>query len=593
MTEMESTEIKLSGISVSPGICIGKAYLVDNGGVDVVERYLIEPSEIKNEVKRFKSAVKRAKDELRAIIDNTPEDFRRQSRILETQEVLLKDKMLYGRTIETIEKESINAEWALKSVVTGIKSIFQNMTDPYLKDREADVVHLSGRIMRNLMGADQVNISKIDKRVILVAPDLSPADTSQINLERIKGFVTEKGGKASHTGIIARTLQIPAVLGLENATSLIHNDDIIIIDGKSGHVIINPADETLIEYEERKEDYDKRKAIINRKGRLPAETIDGFSIGVLGNMELPGEVVSVHSAGGEGVGLYRTEFEFMNRERFPSEEELFDSYSDVVSVMAPMPVTIRTLDINGDKALGPGFATDEINPALGLRGIRYCLRRPDVFKTQLRAILRASTFGKVKIMFPMVSTYTEVIESKKILTEVADSLEKENVSFDRDVKIGVLIEVPSAVIMADLLASEVDFFSVGTNDLIQYSFAIDRGNKDVLYLFQPLDPAVLRMLKHLAEVAKGRGINISVCGEMASYPIHVPILLGIGMDELSMNPQSIPAVKNMIRSIKMDDTRRFMQTALKQTSATNVYKLLLETYGHLLPDKFDIINNDE
>jgi phosphotransferase system enzyme I (PtsI) len=371
MAEREYTEIKLSGISVSPGICIGKAYLVDNGGVDVVEKYLIEVSQLKNEIKRFKTAVKKSKDELRAVIENTPEDFRRHTRILETQEVLLKDKMLYGRTIETIEKEHVNAEWALKTVVLGIKSIFQNMDDPYLKEREADVVHLSERIMLNLKGAEQINIGKIDKRVILVAPDLSPADTSQINLERIKGVVTEKGGKASHTGIIARTLGIPAVLGLDKATSLIHNDDIIIVDGKAGHVIVHPSEETLLEFEERKGEYHRRKAIINREGRFPAETADGFRIGVLGNMELPEEVASVRSAGGDGIGLYRTEFEYLNRPSFPSEEELFASYSDVVSVMAPKPVTIRTLDINGDKVPAPGSEIVEINPALGLRGIRY------------------------------------------------------------------------------------------------------------------------------------------------------------------------------------------------------------------------------
>ncbi len=588
MEATETSEIILNGISVSPGICIGKAYLVDQNGVDVIQKYTLEGSRVKDEVKRFKAAVKKSKDELRAIIENTPKDFHLHSRILETQEALLKDKMLYGRIIETIEKKRVNAEWALKTVVSGIKTIFQNMDDPYLKERKTDIVHLSDRITRNLAGKDPVDIAKIDKRVILVASDLSPADTSQINLERIKGFATEKGGKASHTGIIARTLEIPAVLGLDNATAIIHNDDIIILDGKSGIVIIHPSEETLLEYTELKEEYGRRKAIINRKGRLPAETVDGVQVGVLGNIELPEEVVSVRSAGGEGVGLYRTEFAYMNRSSFPDEEELFESYSDVVSVMAPRPVTIRTLDINGDKALAPGSEFTEINPALGLRGIRYCLKRTDVFKTQLRAILRAATSGNVKIMFPMVSTYTEVIESKRILAEVAASLEKDNLPFQRDIKIGVLIEVPSAVFMADLLASEVDFFSVGTNDLIQYSFAIDRGNKDVLHLFQPLDPAVLRMLKHLADVARAKGIKISVCGEMASYPIHIPILLGLGMDELSMNPQSIPAVKSMIRSLKIEDIRLFVKTVLKQTSAIDVYKLLLDTYGDLLPDKIYI-----
>ena len=585
MEATETQEIKLRGISASPGICIGKAYLVDQYGVNVVRKYTIADTLVKSEVKRFKAAVKKSKDELRAIIKNTPKDFQMHSRILETQEALLKDKMLYDRTIETIETEKNNAEWALNKVVSGITSIFQKMEDPYLKERKTDITQLSDRIARNLAGMDPVDIAKIDKRVILVASTLSPAETSQMNLERIKGFVTERGGKASHTGIIARTLEIPAVLGLDNATSQIRNDDIIILDGNTGTVVIHPQEETLLEYTELKEEYARRRAKINREGRLPAETADGFRVEILGNIELPEEVVSVRSAGGDGVGLYRTEFAYMNRSNFPDEEELLESYSDVVSVMAPKPVTIRTLDINGDKALAPGSDFAEVNPALGLRGIRYCLKRKDVFKTQLRAILRAATLGPVKIMFPMVSTYTEVIESKKILAEVAESLEKDNIPYQREIEIGVLIEVPSAVFMADLLATEVDFFSIGTNDLIQYSFAIDRGNKDVLYLFQPLDPAVLRMLKHLADVARDKGIKISVCGEMASYPIHIPILLGIGMDELSMNPQSIPAVKSMIRSLNIEDIRQFVQKVLEQTSAIDVYKLLLDTYGDLLPEK--------
>ncbi len=584
MMDTRNGEIRLKGITASPGICIGKAYLVDKG-VEVVEKYFIEQSHLKREIKRFKAAVKKSKDELREIIENTPEDFRQHARILETQEVLLKDKMLYGRTIETIEKEHVNAEWALKKVVSSVKSIFQSMDDAYLRERGADIVHVSDRIMRNLVGSDPVQIGKIDKRVILVAPDLSPAETSQINLERVMGFVTEKGGKASHTGIIARTLEIPAILGLDNATSLIQNDEVIIVDGTTGQVIIQPTEQTLVEFEERILRYEEHKAVVARSGQLPAETVDGFCLQVMGNIELPEEVVAVHNYGGDGIGLYRTEFQYLSRATLPSEEELFDKYSDVVQVMAPKPVTIRTLDINGDKAIPSGSGSIELNPALGLRGIRYCLKRPAIFKTQLRAILRAAAVGNVRIMFPMLSTYTEILESKKMLDEAAESLDKEGATFNRDIKIGVLVEVPSAVIMADLLATEVDFLSIGTNDLIQYSLAIDRGNKQVAHLFQPLDPAILRMLKHMADVAKEQDIKLFVCGEMAGYPIHIPILLGMGMDELSMNPQAIPAVKSMIRSLKIEDTRPFVKEVLKQTSATKVFRLLEKTYGDLLPNK--------
>ncbi len=585
MPKKDPKEIKLNGVGASPGICIGRAYLVDKKGVDVVEKYVIDEDRLQDEIKRFKAAVKKTRDKLREIIKDTPEKLRQQAYILETHMLLLKDKMLYGKTIKTIKKERVNAEWSLRKVVANIKSMFQDMSDPYLRERAADIDHISDRIMRNLVGAEQVNIGDINQRVILVAHSLSPAETSQIQRERVKGFVTDRGGKASHTGIIARALEIPAVLGLDNVTGMIQNDDLIIIDGTAGIVVINPREKTLIKFEERQSRYEEYKAVIIQSSHLPAETVDGFHMQVMGNIELPEEAVSVHSYGGDGIGLYRTEFQYLSRTDFPGEHELFDKYKDVIEVMTPKPVTIRTLDINGDKALAQTSDFDEPNPALGLRGIRYCLKKTDVFKTQLKAILRAAVFGNVRIMFPMITTYEEICETKKILDEAADCLEKEGVTFNRDIKVGILIEVPSAVIMADLMAKEVDFFSIGTNDLIQYSMAIDRGNRQVAHLFQPLDPAILRMIKHVADVAKDKGIKVFICGEMAGYPIHVPILLGIGIDELSMNPQSIPAVKSVIRSLNVNDARLFMNDIFKQTTATKVFELLRDNYGNILTDK--------
>ena len=583
-TVTDSGEMLLTGFSASPGICIGKAYLVDKEGVDVVERYFIPESSAKDEVKRFKAAVKKSKDELREIIEETPEDFLQQTSILETQQVLLKDKMLYGKTIETIESESVNAEWALKKVSAEVRSAFQNMSDPYLKERAEDISHLVDRIMRNLVGADQVDIGRIYKRVILVAQDLSPAETSQIQLDRIKGFVTDKGGKASHTGIIARTLEIPAVLGIDNATTSIKNEDVIIVDGTAGKVIVSPDEQTLVEYEERSMRYEQHKAAIARKSRQPAETADGQRIKIMGNIELSEEVVSAINYGADGIGLYRTEFQYMRRAGFPSENELYEKYSDVVDVMAPKPVTIRTLDVNGDKAISPDNGLEEENPALGLRGIRYCLQRPDVFIPQLRAILRAASRGNVRIMIPMITTCEEIIQTKQLLSEVAEALDKEGAEFDSDVKIGALIEVPSAVIMADKIAEEVDFFSIGTNDLIQYTLAIDRGNRQVAHLFRPLDPAILRLLKQITDVATEKDKRVYVCGEMAGYAIHAPILLGLGMNEMSMNPQAIPTVKEMIRSVKMSDTRPLVKEALRLASAEKTFDLLQEAYGSVLAE---------
>ena len=579
-----SGELILKGINASPGICIGKAYLVDKEGVDIVARYYIEEKNLQGEIKRFKAAVKKARDEIRSVIDNSPEELQR-AHILETHLALLKDKMLYGKTIETIESEGVNAEWALKQVVSNLKLVFLGMTDPYLKERASDIVHASDSILRNLVGVKTEKIADIDKRVILVARDLSPADTSQINLEKIMGFITDRGGKASHTGIVAQALEIPAVVGLEYATTRIKSENLIIVDGNSGKVIVNPSEKSLIEYEERKIDYEDYRAVITRESHLRAETTDGIQLEVMANIELPEEVVSVKNYGGDGIGLYRTEFQYMNRSIFPNEEELFEKYQDVVEVMSPKPVTIRTLDINGDKAVANQNGQDEANPALGLRSIRYCLKKPDVFLTQLRAILRAAAFGNVRIMFPMISAYFEICETRKLLDQAAESLEKEGLPYNREIDIGIMIEVPSAVVLADLLADKADFFSIGTNDLIQYALAIDRGNRLVAHLYQPLDPAVIRLIKQVADVARDKGIEVYMCGEMAATAHHIPLLLGLGLNELSMNPQSIPHVKRVIRSLSLTDAQSFVQETLKKRTARGVFGLVKEAYGDILADK--------
>ena len=584
MLNKSEGEMQLHGIGGSPGICIGKAYLVGKEGVDVVEKYFISEENLKKETKRFKKAVKKAKDELSSIIEQTPKKLLLHDSILEAQLVLFKDKMLYGKTIKTIEKEKVNAEWALKKVVSNVKSMFDDMTDTYLQGRAADIIHVSDSIMQNLVGAEKEDIAAIGKRVILVAEDLSPAETSQIQLEKIMGFVTDRGGKTSHTGIIARTLEIPAVLGLDNASRIIKNDDIIIVDGTEGIVIINPNDKTLIQYEERRDRYEAYKAGFTRDSHLPAETVDSVLFQVMGNIELPEEVVSVIRYGGDGIGLYRTEFQYFNRLDFPDEHELFDKYKDVVEVMAPRPVTIRTIDVNADKAIPYASDLEEANPVLGLRGIRYCLKKPDVFKTQLRAILRASAFGKVRVLFPMISCYDEVLHAKRILNQVADSLDKEGVDFDKNMEVGIMIEVPSAAILADIMAKEVDFFSIGTNDLIQYSLAVDRGNTQVAHLYQPLNPAIIRMIKHVADVARDYGLEISMCGEMAGDPVNMTILLGLGMDRFSVNPQSIPIIKSMIRLLNVEDAKLFIKEVLKETTDTGVTELVHNTFGSIIFD---------
>jgi len=583
MSEPVAQEKILKGINASPGICIGKAYLVDKEGVDVVEKYFINAKQLQGEVKRFKAAVKKAGDEFQTVLKNRPEELQRDY-ILETHIALLEDKMLYGRTVETIQAEGVNAEWALKKIVSDLKATFEKMGDTYLKERAADVVHVSDAIMRNLVGIASKNIAAIDKRVILVANDLSPADTSQINLERIMGFITNRGGKASHTGIMAQALEIPAVVGLETATIAIKSDDLIIVDGNTGTVIIDPYEQTLFEYEERKVGYEDYRAVITRESHLRAETTDGTQLEVMANIEFPEEIVSVKNYGGDGIGLYRTEFLYMNRPDFPEEEELFGKYREVVELMDPKPVTIRTLDINGDKAIASQSGLDEANPALGLRAIRYCLRKPDIFRTQLRAILRAAAFGNVRILFPMITVYFEICEAIKALDAAAESLEKDGLPYKREIDIGIMIEVPSAVILADLLAEKADFFSIGTNDLIQYALAIDRGNRNVAHLYQPLDPAVLRLIQRVAEVSREKGIEVYMCGEMAATAHHIPLLLGLGIDELSMNPQSMPRAKRVIRSLSVSDARSLAREALKKKTARGVFKIIQSAYGDIISE---------
>jgi len=585
MTDKTESEVTLYGINASPGICIGQAYLLYNEGVDVVEKYFISKKYLNSEIKRFKVAVKKTKDELDKIIKETPIELRQHTHIIETHVMMLKDKLMYDKVIETCTKELINAEWAVKKVLSNLHEMFKNMPDSYLQARASDIAQVAGRVMSNLVGSNKIDVTSINKKVILVAHDLSPAETSQINLEKVKGLVTDLGGKTSHTSIIAHSLGIPAVPAVGNATDKIKNDDIIIVDGNAGIVIVNPGENTLIRYQKRIAKYEQYKNKISFDSRLKAKTTDGFDIRIMCNIEQPDELGLVFANGGEGIGLYRTEFEYLCSSSFPTEDFQFEKYKHVAESLSPNPVIIRTLDINGDKALTGSQDDKETNPALGLRAIRYCLERPEVFKTQLRAILRAAASGNISILFPMISNFDEIYKAKRFLSETADSLEKERKVFKRDIDIGIMIEVPSAVVLADILADEVDFFSIGTNDLIQYALAIDRGNKDVAHMYNPLNPAVIRMIKQIADVAKSKKIKVHICGEMAADPVNIPILIGLGIHELSMNPQSVPEVKNMIRSISVKDAELSVQTIINQKTCEGVKKVLMDNYGKVFADK--------
>lgn len=581
-TYNKGKNVTLTGIGASVGIAIGKAYVLEKEEDQVIQKRVLRPEEVDSEVTRFKTAVQKAQEHLRKVIQEIPEEYKDQTYILDAHMMILRDRTLYEGAIDQIRQRRINAEQALKITTDKVISNFRKMPDPYFQERKTDIIHVANLIFKNLLGTAHGRMSDIDKRVIIVAHDMSPVETTQIQLERVKAFITETGSPTSHTGIIARSLEIPAILGVEKATDQIKTEDLIIVDGSAGVVIVDPDEETLTDYHERKVQLEAFQAQITRTSHLPAETTDGHRVSVNANITVLEEVVSVIDHGADGIGLYRTEFLYLNESTLPTEAALFENYKELVELMGEREVTIRTLDIGGDKFASSIQWPDEINPALGVRAIRFCLQSPEIFQVQLRAILRAAPFGNVRIMFPMVAQVEEIVQAKQMLDEAAESLEREGLSFKRDIPVGAMVEVPSAVIMADTFAKEVDFFSLGTNDLIQYSFAIDRINKHVANLYQPLHPTVLRMIRQVVDAGKQAGIPVALCGEMGGDVMSLPVLLGLGVDSISMNPVSIPAIKETIRRLSYQDVKVLAQKALREATASKVQNLIEEACGDAL-----------
>lgn len=580
-------EIVLRGVGASPGIAIGRALLVARRPVSVVYRRLAREVDKKAELERFQKALdatllelSHARDELRQ------EGSADYSYILEAQLLILKDKMITDRAKKLIADEGINAEWALSRAVGEAKKAFQRVDDSYLRSRFADVEYVTDQVLRQLTGKDPEPFSEIREKVIVVAHDLSPADTTQMDLDWVLGFVTDMGGPTSHTAIMAQAKAIPAVVGLKRVSSTVQSGDFLIIDGSEGVVIINPEEETLHAYRERQEAYDLYTHQILAEAHLPARTTDGHHVEVEANIELGEEVNTVLNYGAEGIGLYRTEFFYIAQGSLPSEEELFVNFKTVAERLEGRPVTIRTLDIGGDKFASPMELAPEINPALGLRAIRFCLQERGMFKDQLRAILRASAFGKVRVMFPLISGVGELTEAMAVLEECRQELEQRQQAFDPDLEVGIMIEVPSAVAVADLLASRVDFFSIGTNDLIQYSLAIDRVNEKVAHLYQPLHPAVLRMIRQVVDAGHQAGIPVAMCGEMAGDPRAVPLLLGLGLDRLSTNALAIPRVKQVVRLASRRTWRNLAKEALSYPTVREVEQFMERELLRHFPDLF-------
>ena len=577
----------LQGIPASPGIVIGRAWVLsDRGEIKGRFHLLFTEEEQAHEVDRFQAAMDQAHEDLTRLRQEIADEFPDHAHLLELHLFILKDQMLNDETLRLIREEHLNAEWALDQAFEKIKELFRRIGDSYIKGRLADVESVYRRLMGNLTGKESLRSFDSPDPVIIVARDLSPAETTQMTGSTVVGFVTERGGRTSHTAIMAQALEIPAVVGLDNATDEINPGDDIIVDGLLGRVILNPDAEVLEKYRRRQVEFAAFKAEVAQFCTFSAYTLDDHATHILANIELPEEVQLALRSGADGVGLYRTEFLYLRQRHLPTEEELYADYKKVVEAMAPRQVTIRTLDIGGDKFLSTLEYPQEMNPALGLRAIRFCLKEQEIFRIQLKAILRASAYGQVRVMFPLISSIQEIREARRLLQEVQEELKAQGQLFDPRMPVGAMIEVPAAVTLATLLAKETDFFSIGTNDLIQYTLAIDRGNKQVAGLYQPLHPAVLRMIQQVVEAGRSGGIPVAVCGEMAGDPLYLAILLGLGVDELSMNHMAIPMVKKVIRLINYMDAKQMASQAMDMVTVEEINEFAAQEMNRRFPEIF-------
>ena len=577
-------EKKFKGIVASPGIVIGRAYLLDRRKVVVADQK-IQESGVKDEVVRFKNAVEISRNQLEELKQRISKQLGQSHLyVLDTHIMLLEDTKLSEDVIRQITDSHVNAEGALKRAISAIGHAFDLIEDEYLRDRKHDVEQVSERILRNLLGHKQESLADIKEEAIIIAHDLAPSDTLQMRKDKILGFATDVGSRTSHTAILARSLGIPAAVGLERITAEVQTGDVVVLDGLHGIVIVDPDEDTFLSYLKKKRQYKYFEQELEKLKTLPAKTLDNHVIHIQGNIELPEEVETVADHGGIGIGLYRTEFLFLNRDTLPTEDEHYRSYRHVAEKAFPHEVVIRTFDVGGDKLDLPGGFEKEENPALGLRAIRYCLLKSDVFKTQLRGILRATAHGNIKILIPMISSLTELIETKKIIEDVKTELKTQGESFNDKTEIGVMIEIPSAALIADFLAQEATFFSVGTNDLIQYTLAIDRQNEHVAYLYEPLNPAVLRLLRIIADASRKANVKLAMCGEMAGDPMYAAILIGMGFKYLSMNVASIAWVKKVIRSVRMQDAVELAELVMQQSTAALARKTAEEFMEDRFPD---------
>lgn len=574
--------MNLKGIAAAPGYAIGPAFVMKDTHVKV-ERKTLSAAEAKAEVVRFSEIVKQAIEQVKEIQEQARIKMGdEQAEIFESHILVLHDDEFVGRTKEVIEEKSMNAEAALDEVTEELVTFFESMDNEYMNERAADFRDLSKRLHNLLTGVKQTSLSDFEKPVVLITDDLTPSDSAQLDRDRVAGFATNIGGRTSHSAIMARSMEIPAVVGLKDVTERLQDGDMVILDGTTGEMIVKPSAEQIAEYEAKKVSFEKRKSEFKKYLNASSVTADGHQVEVVANIGNPGDAHNAHKNGAEGIGLFRTEFLYMGRTNFPTEEEQFAAYKEVAETFGKdHPIVIRTLDIGGDKELDYLELPKEMNPFLGYRAIRLCLDEQEMFKTQLRAILRASAFGNVKIMYPMIATIVELRAANAILAEVKADLDAAGIAYHKELEVGIMIEIPAAVLVSDQLAKEADFFSIGTNDLVQYTMAADRMNEKVSHLTQPMNPSVLRLIRMVIENAHREGKWVGMCGEMAGNPIAVPLLLGLGLDEFSMSASSVLPARVLMSKISLADAKEVAAKALDMQTAEEIERYVQESFPQI------------
>ncbi|MCX7048202.1 MAG: phosphoenolpyruvate--protein phosphotransferase [Candidatus Sumerlaeota bacterium] len=574
MANASNASLEITGIGVSPGVVYGEALLIDKRSLQIEPR-TIPANKIESEVVAFRQAIEQSRQQIMAIRRRVADVLHEsKAQIYDSHLMILDDELIFQKTISVIRGESLNAEYAFDRSIKELAQRFEEIDDPYMRARRADLEDIHQRVLNNLLQLEHEPIIEINRPVIVVAHDLTPSDTANMIGRPVLAFVTDKGGPTSHAAIMAKALEIPAVVSAETVTARVKQGDLLLVDGDNGIIVISPTESRLRKAERTIRLRERQDAERERLRDLPAETRDGYRIELAANIEFPEEIPHVLSHGADGVGLFRTEFHYLNKGRLPEEEELYEVYSDVLRRIAPKPVIFRTVDLGGDKLADYMSTTQEFNPYLGLRAIRLCLANPEMFRTQLRAIIRASAHGPAKIMFPMITRVDEVRQARAMMASVRRELRAEGKPMSSDIEIGIMIEIPSAALTSDILAQQVDFFSIGTNDLIQYTMAVDRVNEAVAHLYEPYHPSVLRLISHVITSAHEAGIWVGVCGEMAADPMNAVLLAGMGVDELSMGSILIPEVKALLRSVTLSQARELAREVLRLPNSQKIRALI-------------------